>query len=149
MLQEPAVMAIFELTRKVGNEAHFFREFIRFASLEDRVLVSHIEPKCNILTLIAPNFADRMPSENWMIIDDTRYLAIVHSADTPYYLTPLSQEEYEQLSKTRNQPDIFIDLWKDFFQTIAIEARKNYRCQRTMMPLWYRKNAVEFQSSDT
>ena len=64
MLQEPAVSAIFDLNRKVGNEAHFFREFARFAAIGEGFLVSHIEPKCNVLTLIAPHFTDRMPSEN-------------------------------------------------------------------------------------
>jgi len=144
MLQEPAVMAAFELNRKVGNEAHYFKEFIRFSSVDNRFFISHIEPKCNVLTLVAPHFSDRMPSENWMIIDDKRHLAAVQTADESYYLTPLGDEEFTQLLETKHQPDIFIDLWKGFFQTIAIEERANYRCQRNMMPLWYRKNAIEF-----
>ena len=144
ILHESAVMAAFELDRKVGREAHYFKEFIRFSSVDNRFLVSHIEPKCNVLTLVAPHFSDRMPSENWMVIDDKRHLAAVQTANEPYYLTPLSDEEFTQLLETKNQPDIFIDLWKGFFQSIAIEARTNYRCQRNTMPLWYRKNAVEF-----
>jgi len=144
MLHESAVMAAFELDRKVGREAHYFKEFIRFSYVDNRFLVSHIEPKCNVLTLVAPHFSDRMPSENWMVIDDKRHLAAVQTANEPYYLTPLSDEEFTHLLETKNQPDIFIDLWKGFFQSIAIEARTNYRCQRNMMPLWYRKNAVEF-----
>ena len=71
-LQEPVVMRMFELKRKVGNEAHFHVEFIRFANMPGDVLVSHIEPKSNVLTLVAPHFSDRLPSENWMIIDDKR-----------------------------------------------------------------------------
>lgn len=144
MLQEPAAIELFALSRKVGNEVHFFREFIRFSSLQNQVLVSHIEPKCNVLTLLAPHFADRMPSENWMIVDEKRQLAVVQSADQPYYLTPLADAEFKELVAMKNQPDMFVDLWKGFFHSIAIEQRTNYRCQRTMMPLWYRKNAVEF-----
>ena len=37
-LQYPAVMRLFELDRKVSNEAHYFKEFIRFFSYENRVL---------------------------------------------------------------------------------------------------------------
>ena len=108
-LQEPVVMRIFELNRKVSNEAHYHKEFLRFANLEHQVLVSHIEPKANVLTLVAPHFADRLPSENWMIIDDTRSLAIVHPADSKYYLTSLTQKEMDRLSRKTNDP--FTELW--------------------------------------
>lgn len=141
-LQEPAVIRLFELNRKVCNEAHYFREFIRFAEMPGRILVSHIEPKCNVLTLVAPNFADRMPSENWMIIDDNRRQAIVHPADQDYYLTPLTTEEIQQLSQEKDDP--FVDLWEGFFEHIGIKERKNPLCQRSMLPLWYRKHMVEF-----
>jgi len=144
MLQEPAVLAIFELNRKVSNEAHFFREFIRFFALGDNPLITHIEPKCNVLTLIAPHFADRMPSENWIIIDDLRTIAIVHPADESFYLTPLNQEEFDIFLQSKSQADEFIDLWKGFFHSVTIEARKSHHRQRTMMPLWYRKNVTEF-----
>ena len=146
MLQEPAVTAIFELNRKVNNEAHFFREFARFSAIGDNSLVCHIEPKCNILTFLAPNFADRMPSENWIIIDDTRHLAIVQPADEDFYLTSLSDEEFDTFLQSKQQGDEFIDLWKGFFKSISIKERESYRRQRTMMPLWYRKNVTEFTS---
>ena len=142
-LQEPVVMRIFELNRKVANEAHYFKEFIRFSNQENDILISHISPKSNVLTLVAPHFADRLPSENWMIIDDTRQNAIVHPSDQDYYFTALSEKEMAHLSQKTNDP--FIGLWKDFFETIGIKERKNPRCQRNMLPLWYRKNMTEFQ----
>lgn len=142
-LQEPVIMRMFELKRKVSNEAHFHIELCRFSNMPGNVLVSHIEPKSNVLTLIAPHFADRLPSENFMIIDDRRFLAIVHPADQEYYLTTLSKEEMDRLSVKTDDP--FIDLWKDFFYTIGIKERENYKCQRNLMPLWYRKHMTEFQ----
>ena len=142
-LQYPAVMRLFELDRKVSNEAHYFKEFIRFFSYENRVLVSHIVPRSNVLTLISPYFSDRLPSENWMIIDDGRMLAMVHPADQPCYLTALSPEEMKDLS--REPDDAFVGLWKGFFSHIGIHERKNPRCQRSMLPLWYRKNMTEFR----
>lgn len=144
LLQEPAVVSVFEINRKVMNEAHYFREFIRFSAVGTQFLVSHIEPKCNVLTMLAPNFADRMPSENWMIIDDSRRIAVVQSADQDYYLTELSTGEFEQLIQLRNQSDDYSDLWEGFFRSISIGAREEYRRQRRMLPLWYRKNMIEF-----
>ena len=135
-------MNLFELDRKVMNEAHLFREFLRFSEI-DHVLISHIEPKCDVLTILAPQFTDRMPSENWMIIDDNRKTAVVHPCDHDYYMTTLSEDELNRL-KTSEISDLYTDLWKVFFETIGVEARKNPRCQRTMMPLWYRKHMTEF-----
>lgn len=142
-LQYPPVMRLFELDRKVSNEAHHFKEFIRFSSYKNGILVSHIQPKSNVLTLVAPYFSDRLPSENWMIIDDNRHIAIVHPADQKYYLTTLSSEEMWNLSKKPD--DKFVDLWKGFFTHIGIRQRNNPRCQKTMLPLWYRRNMTEFQ----
>lgn len=144
MLAAEPVMEVLRLKRKVGNEMHYFREFTRFTSIDGNVYVSHIEPKCNVLSMVAEHFSDRMPSEHWMIIDDNRRISAVHPKDEPFYLTALSEEEMELLGKTEKQRDIYTDLWCEFFTTIGIEARENPRCQRTMMPLWYRKHATEF-----
>lgn len=142
-LQEPAVFRLSELDRTVANEVHRFQEFIRFSSLlQHPVLVSHIEPKSNLLTLVAPYFSDRLPSENWMIIDDIRHMAIIHPANRDYYLTPLSESDQRFFSKQEKDP--FSLLWKEFFRTIGIRERRNSRCQRTMLPLWYRKHMTEF-----
>jgi len=37
------------------------------------------------------------------------------------------------------------DLWKTFFQTIAIEERKNERCQKSFMPKKYWKYMIEME----
>ena len=97
------------------------------------VLVSHIEPKSNVLTLVAPHFSDRLPSENWMIIDDKRFIAVVHPADQDYYLTILSKEEMDRLSIQTDDP--FINLWKDFFNTIGIKERENQSVTEIMMSM--------------
>lgn len=146
MLQEPAVMTVFELNRKVANESHFFHEFLRFADIGGQLLVSHIEPKCDVLTLIAPHYADRLPSENWIIIDDSRKTAIVHPSDEPYYLTLLTEEELGKIREAEKKEDPYVTLWKGFFTSIAVDARKNPCCQRTHLPLWYRKNMTEFHA---
>lgn len=146
MLAAEPVMELFRLKRKVGNEMHYFREFTRFTSMDGKVYVAHIEPKCNVTAMVAEHFADRMPSEYWMIIDDNRSIAAVHPKDQPFYMTSLTEKELQTLKRTEEQSDIYTELWKEFFRSIGIEARKNPRCQRNLMPLWYRKHATEFMS---
>ena len=70
-LQNPIVMKIFELERKASNEAHIFRECIRFTEMDHHILVGIISPKCDVVTLLAPHFVYRLPSEDWVSV--TRY----------------------------------------------------------------------------
>ena len=148
MLGEPAVSALFELDRKVRNEAHFFREFTRFTYIPPSVYFAVIEPKCDVMTILAPNFVDRMPSESFIIADKNRLIAAVHPKDEDYYLTPLTREEFDQMEEASKTSDPYVPLWKSFFRTIGIEQRKNYKCQRTMLALWYRKHMTEFQQNE-
>ena len=134
-----------ELKRKVYNECHQFREFLRSSSLDNKAFFSVIEPKCNVLTLLSPYFEDRMPSEDWMITDKTRMLSVVHPRDSLSFLTPITQEELSYMEEEIDKKDPYIRLWKSFFQSVSIDARKNTRCQRNHLPLWFRKNMTEFQ----
>ncbi len=144
MLSRPEVVWIFELSRKANTEANYFREFTRFSQV-GQVYVAHIEPKCNITAISAAHFADRMPSEHWLMVDDNRRLAAVHPRNRSFYMTRLTQEELERLRRTEEEEDLYTDLWREFFESIGIEARRNAKCQRTNMPIWYRKHATEFR----
>lgn len=145
-ITNPHVMRIFEIRRRVGNESHHFREFARFQSLDNKVYVSHLEPRSDVIMLVGRHFADRMPSEHWMIIDDNRRTACVHPKDESNYLRYLTDEEFEVLRKTEDYEDEYTDMWKTFFNTIGIKERENYICQRNMFPIWKRKHVVEFNS---
>ena len=141
----PHVMRIMELYRNIGNESHHFREFARFQSLDGRVYVSHLEPKSEVIMLVGRHFADRMPSEHWMIVDDNRKMACVHPKDGENYLRYLTDEEFDALRKTEAYEDEYTGMWKTFFHTIGIKERENYVCQRKLFPIWKRKHAVEFK----
>lgn len=142
----PHVMRILELRRRVGNESNHFREFVRFQSLNNQVYVSHLEPKSDVIMLVGQHFADRMPSEHWMIIDDNRRTACVHPKDGDNYLRYLTDEEYEVLKKTEEYEDEYTSMWRTFFNATAIKERENYICQRNLFPIWKRKHAVEFNN---
>ena len=47
-------------------------EFARFNSIGNKVYVCHLEPESDVIYEVSLHFADRMPSENWLIIDDNR-----------------------------------------------------------------------------
>lgn len=138
------VMRLFEIKRTVEKEAYFWRELLRFSSISDVVYVAHLEPKNNVVAIVAEHFADRMPSEYFIIVDDIRRIAVVHGKDEDYYLRNLTDEEFESLKLTEGVEDKYIGLWKAFFNAIGIEQRKNQECQRNHFPIWMRKHATEF-----
>ena len=142
MLGNPAVMRIMELNRKVTNEVHLFKGFVRFTELQGDILYSKIEPKCDVLTLLSPHFEQRFPEENWMIYDAKRMKTIVHPSRRQTVF--VQGEDMEKLTKDMQYSDAYEDLWKVFFDTIGIDARYNPKCQQTLLPLWYRKNMKEF-----
>ena len=145
MQNRPEVMRMWELRRRIGNEATYFKEFARFTSMDSKVYLCHIEPKNNVLLLVADHFADRMPSENWVMVDDARRYAVIHPKDEESYVRELSEEEFLALRKAYSQKDEYTYLWKGFFEAIGIKERENRKCQRNMFRMWMRKNVVEFQ----
>jgi len=81
-----------------------------------------------------------------MIIDDNRKTACVHPKDGTNYLRYLTDGEFESLRKTEQYEDEYTEMWKTFFQAVAIKERENYVCQRNLFPIWKRKHAVEFRT---
>ena len=143
MYQDPAVMRMFEICRQVGNETHLMLEFLRFRQLRSGALYAVIEPKSDQAALVAPHFADRFPEENWIIYDRNHGKAAVHPAGRDWFLAEMKPEWGEELDRLAGE-DGYEDLWQVFFETIAIEERKNEACQRNHLPLRYRNVMTEF-----
>ncbi|MGN0437098.1 MAG: TIGR03915 family putative DNA repair protein [Lachnospiraceae bacterium] len=140
----PPVMRMMEIRRRVGNETHYFQEFVRFISPDSKIYISHIEPKNNVALLVGNIFVDRMPSENFMIVDDNRKFAVVHPKNEDIYIQILTDEQLKALQELEKQEDDYMDMWRGFFHAIAIEQRKNEACQRNHFPKWMRKHVTEF-----
>lgn len=145
MVQYRDVMRNQEIRVRLGREVCRFKETVRFHEVRKSLYVAHIEPKSRLVLSLGEPFADRMPSEHWMIIDDVHKEAVIHPKNSEYYLRILDDAELETLLRTEEVNDEYTDMWKVFFDTIAIKERENYRCQRNLIPIWARKHAVEFK----
>lgn len=138
------VYKVFELSRRVSNEAHFLKEILRFKELSNGILFAEIEPENQILICIADHFANRLPLENWMIYDSTHRTTIVHQKSKNWFLVV---DETPDCMKTKiysEKEKQMENLWKETCKSISIEERENYRLQRQHLPLKYRENMVEF-----
>ena len=143
--EEAYVMRIKDIRRKVLHETRYFMEFARFNSIDNKVYVCHLEPESDVIYEVSLHFADRMPSENWLIIDDNRKKSVVHTTDGQMYIRYFTDYDMSVLAKTEDVKDEYTDMWKIFFETIAIKHRHNPECQRNLMPVWMRKHVTEFQ----
>lgn len=144
-LADPYVMRVLELSRKVANECQKFYGFLRFRDTGS-FLFSELEPKCDVLPVLAEHFSDRYPNEDFIIYDKKRKYALVHPAYQECFFA--TGEEFRQNLTDKGMSgyqDEFELLWKRYFKSMAIKERKNERCQNNLLPKWYRKTMLEVQ----
>lgn len=145
-LSHPKVQKVFELSRKVSNEAHYYREIVRFKELKNGILFSEIEPCNRILTCLGDHFTNRFPLENWIIFDRTHNMFLVHESGKQWVLVQDTDVNLDAIARVSNEEAKYVKLWKGFFESISIKERESYERQRQHMPLHYRKHVTEFQT---
>ena len=143
-LQNPDVLLIMKLRQKAWHEAHRLMGFLRFEELNNGILYGKFRSACAVLPLIAPHFADRFRQENWIIQDLDRNLLAVHRKNAFWVLTDAETLDPDFLVQSHREAE-FQELWKVFCKSIAIEERRNPRCQQTLLPLRFRPCMTEFQ----
>lgn len=143
-LSHPYVGKVFELSRKVSNEVHFFLGFVRFRELENGVLLSEITPKSRVLTCIGDYFTDRLPIENWMIYDKSHKEFLVHMMGRKWILVQGEELSLQETYKNSVSQGEFEQLWKGFCHSISIKERENTALQRNHVPMRFRQNITEF-----
>lgn len=145
MLHLPSVFGLFELCRFVEHENHQLTGFLRFSRTEQGILISRIGPKSDVIPLLAVHFADRLPSENWLIYDENRRRAVVHPADKPWFILREDEENWIGKLAWKTDEEEYAALWKIFHQTIAVPERINRTGQLRHLPMRYRPYMTEFR----
>ena len=126
--------------RYVGGEAHLLTGFCRFTETVSGVLYAPVGPVNNVLAILAGHFSQRLMNEQWIIHDTKRHIAAVYDGNE-FIISevPDSVKVFSSSSEAE-----YRELWRSFFNTIAIENRKNKNLQRNNLPLRYRKHMTEF-----
>ena len=141
----PWVMRMFEAVRNYDNESHHLKGFLRFDEQENGLLVARYAPKNNIMGDLMEHFSDRMNGENFIILDEKRYIAGVHSPGASWFIYRLNMDEYREFSGAYTEEDTYGALWKIFHRRIAIAERENAALQRNNLPLRFRPYMTEFR----
>ncbi|MBE0490631.1 MAG: TIGR03915 family putative DNA repair protein [Sulfurospirillum sp.] len=136
----PSIFRLHELQKEFFRLVHKMYGFVRFVELEDGNLYAKIETKFNVLPFLGKHFCKRLASNNFIIHDIKRKLAFVKSEKSTQMRVVQSFEEPTHSSDEAH----FSNLWKVFFQSVAIKERENKKLQQNFVPLLYRKYMSEF-----
>jgi len=145
MLTHPTVLAIDKLCAITGREASYLTEFVRFSEVEGHLYYAEITPAHMTLPLIMPHFVARMNAHPFLIHDKTHGLAGVYDCRN-WVLISTENMTIPAFSADERH---YRQLWKTFYDTIAIKERINPQLQRQLMPKKYWKNITELQPDKT
>jgi len=139
-LQNDSVLLVHKLAGHVGKEAHLLKGFCRFRETAQGVYYASISPENNPLPILAEHFRERLMNQAWIIHDQSHGMAAVYDGKD-YIISEVPVNiDIEQADRDEN----YQELWRAFFNTIAISERKNSKLQQRHIPLRYRKHMTEF-----
>ena len=142
-LSDPVVARVNLALTKMWTEWDHLKGFVRFSEL-DGVLVGEIEPKNRVLPLLAPHFARRYPGERLALYDRThREIFLSHQGRWKI----LPAQDF-RMGRAGEEERAFRALWRSYFNAVAIEERRNPRCQNTHLPKRYRHMMTEFLADE-
>ncbi len=128
------VSKVLEINKRVGNEAHKLKGFVRFKELKKGILYAEINPDNDVLEIISRHFKKRLKNEYWVIKDVGRNMVSIYDKKDFYLVLGENVKITEDLSAKEIE---FSKMWQDFYKTVAISERRNEKCRRNFMPKKY------------
>lgn len=139
-LLDDEVLSFIACQKEVRWEAHRFMGILRFSQMRDGSLLAVFSPKHDVLTLVLPHFADRFPEERLLVYDESRHLAGLSGQGKVDIVEVECLSPLDCLQEGELQ-----DLWRVFFDHLAIRERFNPRLQQQHLPKYTWKNLTEMQ----
>lgn len=144
-----AVLTTFQTAKKVWREKHRMEAFVRFQKTADDLYYAIISPDYNVLPLIGKHFAERYADQCWMIYDAKRKQGLYYDGKEVQNVQINFSEQVahgKDVSAVYDESEgIYQQLWKQYFKSINIAARKNTKLHIQHMPKRYWKYLPEKQ----
>lgn len=141
------VLFIAQMHRKVNREKHHFEAFIRFEKLPDGTFYSTIEPKYHVLPLLLHHFKNRYADQNWIIYDLIRKTGLYYNKTEekviPIHLEFAPKQNHSIVKTFEPTEEQYQNLWKGYFKSANIPARKNSKLHVQMLPKRFWKYLTE------
>ena len=146
------VLKCAKIYRLVSREAERMRMFVRFQKTADGIFFAPIEPRYNVLSLVADFFTDRFGDQKWVVYDVRRNYGLYYDLKKTEEVS-FDQLDFDlqtgKLNETQAAADerLFQSLWQTYYQSIAIKERLNPKLHRQMLPKRFWKFLPEKQQS--
>lgn len=143
------VLYFSQTLKKVGRERHRMKAFVRFSKTSDGMFFALVEPDFNVLPLIASFFKNRYADQSWLIYDAKRSYGLLYNKQTVQEVKLLPQEKQalttDAVITLDEKDEHFKNLWKSYYKSTNIEARRNIKLHLQYVPKRYWKYLVEKQ----
>ena len=123
------VLKLSEIVQMVRRERHRMEAFVRFQKLSDGTFYATVDSDFNVLPLLIKHFKDRYADQKWIIYDLRRKYGIYYDLNTVEYME-IDFSRSNQGGKASihcEDEGIYQHLWKNYFNSINIPARKNMK----------------------
>lgn len=141
------VLFVQQTSRKVHREKHRMEAFVRFQLTKDELYYSIIQPDYNVLPLISNHFKNRYADQRWLIYDTRRKYGLYYDKND---VEEVQMEFTADLNNAENvkalydeKEELYQQLWKQYFSSVNIKARKNLKLHIQHMPKRYWRHLVE------
>lgn len=138
-LSNEDVLNIDNINKKVATERHRIVGLLRFRKVKGDILYAQVEPDHNVIALVAPHFKERLSSENFIIHDIKREIAIFYNK-SEWVIRDIDRIEPFMVKDVEEN---YEDLWRVYFNAISIEGKTNIKLQKRNMPMRYWKYLTE------
>ncbi len=133
--------------KSVGRERHRMKAFIRFKKATDGMYFAIIDPDFNVLPLIFRFFKNRYADQRWLIYDVKRNYGLMYTLQEVVEVKLLPLEK-QALTTTEvidfDEDEVYYqNLWKQYYQSTNIVARRNMKLHLQYVPKRYWKYLVE------
>ena len=140
------VLGISQWAKQVGREKHRMEAFVRFKKCQDGLFLSLVKPDFNVLPIITRHFKQRYQDQTWLIYDEQRKYGIYYDLNQVHQIE-MNPHAVDQNLATGFSQDFSIELddeevlydqlWKDYFNSVNIQARKNMKLHIQYVPKRY------------
>lgn len=141
LLGHPEVAPMYAMQRQVAREVEKWMGFVRFEESEG-MLGAVIHPQNYVLPLLRAHFCGRYPEESFLIYDATHQAVLLyrnHRATITDLAAPLA------LPSPSEKESYYQQLWKQFYDTLAIKERRNEALRRNHCPKRYWADMTELK----
>ncbi len=136
-----------KIAQKVGKEALYIIQFVRFCKAGDGTYFAPVSPRHNALPFALAHFSDRFADQRWMIYDIRRRYGYYYDLETVSEVTLLDDANFPdgKLDERLMAEDEkrFQELWRGYFKSMAIRERINPKLHRQHMPRRFWKYLTE------